>query len=88
MKHYLFQVVVEDDEMEDGRKAYSVHVPQLPGCNTFGLSYDEAIANAREAVELYVQSLLEHGDPIPGEPLEDAQYQAVALTAPSVLVNV
>lgn len=87
MRHYLFHVAVEEDEMEDGRKAFSVHFPQLPGCNTWGLTYEEAMSNAREAVELYVRSLLEQGDTIPGDPLEDEPHHAVMLSSPAFLVN-
>ena len=54
MKSYVFRVVVEDDEMETGEKAYHAYCPALKGCHTWGRTYDEALANVREAVELYV----------------------------------
>ena len=44
---------------------YTVIVPSLPGCVTFGEDVDDAIAMAREAIELYLESLREHGEPIP-----------------------
>ena len=44
---------------------YTVTVPSLPGCVTFGISLDEAVANAREAIELYVESLKAHGEEVP-----------------------
>jgi predicted RNase H-like HicB family nuclease len=44
---------------------YTVTVPSLPGCVTFGGSLDEAVANAREAIELYVESLKAHGEEVP-----------------------
>ena len=37
----------------------------LSGCNTFGSSLDEAVASAREAIELYVESLKAHGEEVP-----------------------
>ena len=46
---------------------YTVIVPSLPGCVTYGEPIDEAIANAKEAMELYLESLQAHGDPIPTE---------------------
>jgi len=46
---------------------YTVTVPALPGCVTFGSTLEEAIAMAREAVELYIESLRAHGEEIPSE---------------------
>lgn len=46
---------------------YTVTVPALPGCVTFGETVDEAIAMAREAVEVYIESLQETGEEIPIE---------------------
>lgn len=44
---------------------YSVSVPALPGCVSQGESRDEALAMIREAIELYLESLEAHGDPLP-----------------------
>lgn len=52
-------------EAGDERHAFSVVVPDLPGCFSAGDTFDEAIANAREAIEGHLESLSEHGDPIP-----------------------
>jgi predicted RNase H-like HicB family nuclease len=46
---------------------YTVTVPTLPGCVTFGKTVDEAIAMAREAIELYIEDLQEKGEEIPTE---------------------
>lgn len=46
---------------------YTVTVPSLPGCVTFGDSVDEAIVMAREAIDLYIESLEAHGEAIPNE---------------------
>lgn len=56
-----YRVVVEQDE--DG--VFVVEVPSLPGCISQGITRDEAIRNVREAAELYLESLHEHGEPIP-----------------------
>ncbi len=45
-----FLVVLEQDE--DGIVA---DVPQLPGCHTSGRTRAEALANIREAIELYLE---------------------------------
>ncbi|MCK9306083.1 MAG: type II toxin-antitoxin system HicB family antitoxin [Methanoculleus sp.] len=44
---------------------YTVTVPTLPGCVTFGETVKEAIAMAREAVEVYLEDLREKGEEIP-----------------------
>lgn len=46
---------------------YTVTVPALPGCNTFGSDMPEALALAKEAIELYLESLTVHGEPIPND---------------------
>ena len=46
---------------------YTVTVPSLPGCITFGADIPEAIEMAREAIDLYFESLIAHGEPIPSE---------------------
>jgi len=46
---------------------YTVTVPSLPGCVTYGETVDEAIAMAKEAIELYIEDLLERGEEIPTE---------------------
>ncbi len=40
---------------------YTVIVPSLPGCVTYGDSIEQAIEMAREAIELYLESLKAHG---------------------------
>ena len=42
-------------------------VPTLQGCVTYGETIDEAISNGKEAIELFLESLKEHGEPIPNE---------------------
>ncbi len=46
---------------------FTVTVPLLPGCVTWGDTLDEAIGNAKEAIELYIESLTAHGEEIPSE---------------------
>ncbi|PWR75044.1 type II toxin-antitoxin system HicB family antitoxin [Methanospirillum stamsii] len=46
---------------------FTVTVPLLPGCVTWGDTLDEAIGNAKEAIELYLESLTAHGEEIPSE---------------------
>jgi predicted RNase H-like HicB family nuclease len=46
---------------------YTVTVPALSGCVTYGDTIDEAISMAKEAIELYIESLVAHHEPIPDE---------------------
>lgn len=62
MKFFAFEVVIEKEEEDDGYCAYS---PTLPGCFSNGRTIEEAKRGIREAVELHVASLREHGRPIP-----------------------
>ncbi|MGQ3683655.1 MAG: type II toxin-antitoxin system HicB family antitoxin [Candidatus Loosdrechtia sp.] len=46
---------------------YTVIVPTLPGCITYGDTIEEAIKMAKDAIELYIESLKIHGEEIPTE---------------------
>lgn len=50
---------------EDG--GYTVFVPSLPGCITYGETVDEAISMAKEAIELYIEELEDRGETIPDD---------------------
>jgi len=41
---------------------YTVTVPALSGCVTYGDTIDEAISMAKEAIELYIESLVAHNE--------------------------
>jgi predicted RNase H-like HicB family nuclease len=56
--------VILDQESDGG---YVAIVPTLPGCVSQGDSRDEALANIREAAELYIEDCIEAGDPVPTE---------------------
>lgn len=65
MARYQFTVLLEPDREEPQR--YNVRVPALPGCLTYGESIEDALANVREAITGYVESLVAHGEPVPVE---------------------
>ena len=60
---HRFTVIFERED--DG--GYHVFCPTLPGCHTQAETIDEGISNIREAMELYVASLIEDGIPVPQE---------------------
>jgi predicted RNase H-like HicB family nuclease len=56
-----YPVVIHKDPDGD----YGVTVPDLPGCFSAGSTFEEALANAVEAIELHTESLLLDGETIP-----------------------
>lgn len=48
-------------EMGDDKHAYGVAVPDLPGCFSAGDTVDEALANAEEAILLYLEDIVDDG---------------------------
>lgn len=63
MKTLSYRVLLRQ-EPEGG---YTVTVPSLPGCVTYGDDVTQAIEMVREAIELYMESLVAHGEEIPTE---------------------
>lgn len=61
MKTLNYRILLKE-EPEGG---YTVTVPSLPGCVTYGEDLHETIAMTQEAIELYQESLAAHGEPIP-----------------------
>lgn len=52
-------------EPGDDAHSFGVAVPDLPGCFSAGDTLDEAITNAREAIDLWCETVLEDGKDIP-----------------------
>jgi predicted RNase H-like HicB family nuclease len=46
---------------------YTVFVPAMPSIVTEGESRADALANAREAIEVTVLDMMERGEPIPAD---------------------
>ncbi len=44
---------------------FVVYCPSLPGCVSQGDTRAEALTNIKEAIELYIESLVEHNEPVP-----------------------
>ena len=45
--------------------AFVAEVPELPGCMAHGGTQEEALANAKAAGKLWIDTAKEFGDPIP-----------------------
>lgn len=68
--------------MPEEEGGYSVLVPALPECHTQGETLEEALANAREAIELCLEGRLAEGEEIPSEH-EGASLVRVAVEVPA-----
>jgi antitoxin HicB len=62
-KHLSYKVFLQK-EPEGG---YTATVPALQGCVTYGDNVEHAMEMAKEAIELYLESLAAHGDEIPSD---------------------
>jgi antitoxin HicB len=58
-----FRIILKP-EHEGG---YTVIVPSLPGCVTWGESIEEAKAMAKEAIDLYIEDLEAEGEVVPND---------------------
>ena len=57
---YSFRIMLRP-EPEGG---YTVIVPSLPGCITYGDSVDKAVSMAEDAIRAYLESMKKHGEEI------------------------
>jgi predicted RNase H-like HicB family nuclease len=46
-------------------QVYVAEVPELPGCMAHGETHESALANANEAIQLWMDTAREFGDPVP-----------------------
>ncbi len=46
-------------------QTYIAEVPELPGCMAHGSTQQAALANANEAIRLWIDTAREFGDPVP-----------------------
>ena len=46
-------------------EAFVAEIPELPGCMAHGASQEEALAQAKEAMTLWIDTAAEFGDAIP-----------------------
>jgi predicted RNase H-like HicB family nuclease len=63
-REYSYTVLLEPDA-ESG--TWTVTVPALPGVVTQGDRIEDAIAQAREAIQAHIEGLLADGEPVPDE---------------------
>jgi excisionase family DNA binding protein len=80
MTRYIYEVELQPDSESS---AWNVSVPDLPGCNTFGDDFNDALAMAADAAMTHIASCAKHGETVP-EPtfghVADGDGKIVALS--------
>ncbi len=59
---YKYGIVIYWSE-ED--RAFIAEVPELPGCMAHGKTQSDALSDANQAIQLWIDTAKEFGDPIP-----------------------
>jgi len=77
-----YRIEITPDIYEGG---YVVSYPELPGCLTVGETIEEAISNAQDAKEIWLQSAIEDGVEIPKPSTEDNYSGQFKLRIPKSL---
>lgn len=80
MKERRYTIILHPDPEEGG---FTVTVPALPGCVTQGETVEEAMAMAKDAIELYIESLLADGETVPEEDDAPLQIRTITVEAPA-----
>jgi predicted RNase H-like HicB family nuclease len=61
---HTFQVIVEQDESG----WYVAECPAFKACYTQGKTYEEALENIKDVIEMCLEELKESGQPVPQQP--------------------
>ena len=62
--------------VEKGANSYGAYVPDIPGCVAVADTKDEVVKLIKEAVELHIEDMREHGEDIP-QPHSETAYVEV-----------
>ena len=80
VKTTTYPLKVEAHPAEGGFLAY---FPALPGCQTWGDTYEAAVRNAEQALAIFIDTLVANGDPIPEpEPVESPISLGIIVRTP------
>ena len=66
--------------IERSPRNYAAYAPDLPGCIATGATMEETVREMRRAIAFHLESLREHGEPVP-EPRCTAEVVDVAAAA-------
>lgn len=59
---YKYEIIIYWSNEDN---AFIAEVPELPGCMAHGESPEGALKNAKEAIQLWIDTAKEFGDPVP-----------------------
>lgn len=54
-------------EQHPDERGYLAYFPALPGCHTWGKTFEDAVKNAEEALAVYIETLEDVGEKLPEE---------------------
>ncbi len=72
---YKYEIVLSWSKVDD---AFVADVPELPGCMAHGASPQDALRHVNEAIELWLDTARDAGEPIP-EPRGERLVPATGL---------
>ena len=79
MNTYTYRIIIEPDG-----DSFHGYVPALGGCHTFGSSVAEVQELIKDAISVYLESLIEDKLPIPNDNSLES-FQTVSLPQKSIL---
>ena len=53
----VYTIILQPETDPEFEGYYNASVPALPGCFSYGTTPQEALANIKEAIELYIEDL-------------------------------
>lgn len=59
---HKYEIIIYWSESDE---AFVSEIPELPGCMAHGGTQEAALVNAKEAIQLWIDTAKEFGDPIP-----------------------
>ena len=59
--NYTFRTIIEPDE----KGTFHGYAPALSGCHTFGATIEETQKNLKDAIAIYISSLIADGEDVP-----------------------
>ncbi len=57
-----YSMIIEWEPLDE---TFVVTVPELPGCQTHGATYEEAVAEGQEVIKVWIEAKTHWGRPIP-----------------------
>jgi predicted RNase H-like HicB family nuclease len=57
-----YEIIIYWDKLD---QIYIADVPELPGCLAHGKTYNGALSNIQKAIQLWIDTAHEFGDPVP-----------------------